>query len=1728
MQANRYLSYLGIEFEPNVQAKLDRFEQLTAKAFANMERLGGSKANRIGASLTQGLGPGTQRTLAQTSDGLVRTAAAATKARMEMRATSTEARVFSTALERTAQSLGIVQGPLGPLAGRLGALGSVLRSLSGLSLAGVIGGAGALGLNNIATGYQKVTDTLRPYYDSQEQANAALSRVIGIARKTRQELLPIAQLYNRLGQAAKDAGVQADTGRLTETIAKAARLSGGDADTQKAGITQFAQGFGSGQLGGDELRSIKENTFRLAKAIADGLGVPIAQLKALGAAGKLTPQVIAEALARSAEQIDAEFARIPLRVGQALTLAENNLSVFVGRLDEATGASANLAQIVLGLAENLDSVAVGAVVMAAAFGAKGVVGAFSAAASSVGGYVSAQKSAFEAEKTYQEYVRQGGDFAYRAGQKKIEAAVAAVDASRGAVNIAGEELRAAQANTAAIRAEIVALGEKKVALAAMVPQIAAQSRTANAQRNTAYTLQAAGGTSDAVVGAERAVAAATGARIATQRAAKQTTDQLAAAELRLATALGVEEARSIEAAAATGALDRAQTAQLAARRTAAVSVEALSNKQIFLKNTTNALKSAGSSLVGFLGGPWGVAFTAAAGLAALLATQTNAAADAVQNFAGGQDALLKRLGLTTNALFQQTEAAKGLAAALALAGVVKARENLADVNRDVATKFRDAQLDADLLSSTGRKSLGVVRAAADAVGSGRASFTNPDGTINNTGGGLAGYLARNNTGLPDSTRATLGTAVLGKSAAEIQLRDAVRTQRDAQRAITAPKPPPIFGAGGGGGVTKKEIDANIALQASGANDKKRAQAELRVLQAKADKAYQDAGGKGKGEAAYAEFADQLVAARQKVDALGGSQKKAGSAAREHTAAINKENAALAEQESRSTKLSNILDRFADAPSAARQAALAKNQIDALFKIQKGGKNVELDAVDIDGQQVTKAQAYAKVDAGTRRPITDALKDGDARIAQQRLIAAGLETEAEIQARIADLRRSSDAVTDDDVARVRAQVVEEQRLSDVIEARARAIDNQASAIAGIVSSLESSINGLLSGQGFDALEDGAQGILDAYRQALSKELVVKLFGDPEKAFREEMTRGLNDSASNLTRAADALQTAASAIGGVGAAGLSTSPAFSAAGSFDGLAGLTDSFQDNIDNLMGDSAVTIAEALGDIGDAADSVKDIVVTAKKPVGLAATGGGTDGRPSSVTDAVNLVGKTLGTKVFGANSPLTRVLGSVGTVLQGVSYGKVGGGIAQSLGAKSSGTGASIGGALGGAALKKLAPELFKKLGDFAGPLGSIAGGLLGGVIGGLFKKTKTGSVVITGSGSTSSGQLGKELSGSGNAVSGGISKIADALGGMIGDYRVAIGKRGDEYRVSASGNEYYATKKKTGADIIYKGTDAAEAQRVAMLNAIQDGAVTGLRQGAARLLQAGEDLDVAVEKALSFNSVFTRLKEYTDPVGAAIDKTNLEFKKLIRIFNEAGASSSEFADLQKLYDLERAAAVKGAADSTIKVLTDFISAQRAGPDSPLSKRTVYENSNKALDPFRADIAAGKAVDYDALVKALQDFEAATVAINGSSAARFSDFDATMALADKAKANFDAMAGVTTSASTAADPFNNVVASAVNDNTAATQTTNQILSDGFAALLRAVNGGSMGSSQGDPSSIGMLPGVRGGAGGEGSYGGVGPSFGGIGGGGGGGYVSGGGGGGGGGRVGDGALAFGTNTNWA
>lgn len=191
-----------------------------------------------------------------------------------------------------------------------------------------------------------------------EAGAQAMNELIAISRRTQTSLTGNVEVFNRLNQSILQmGGNQRDTLVITELLSKAIKVSGANAVESKAAMLQFGQALGSGKLAGDELRSLLETAPYLMRQLADGIGVPVGALKQLGEEGKLTADVVTNALTKAADRIDADFQKFPQTVESAMTVAQDSAALAAAKFDELSGSSASLTGIIQGTGQVLDELA---------------------------------------------------------------------------------------------------------------------------------------------------------------------------------------------------------------------------------------------------------------------------------------------------------------------------------------------------------------------------------------------------------------------------------------------------------------------------------------------------------------------------------------------------------------------------------------------------------------------------------------------------------------------------------------------------------------------------------------------------------------------------------------------------------------------------------------------------------------------------------------------------------------------------------------------------------------------------------------------------------------------------------------------------------------------------------------------------------------------------------------------------------------------------------------------------------------------------------------------------------------------------------------------------------------------------------------------------------------------------------------------------------------------------
>ncbi|MFW2106142.1 tape measure protein [Acinetobacter guillouiae] len=228
------------------------------------------------------------------------------------------------------------------------------RQLAGY-LAGVVTVGTAIAKMDTYTG---LNNKLKLVTKSQSELNTAMNDTFKIAQNTAQAWDSVAQIYQRFSDNAQRLNItQAKTAELTDTVAKAIAISGGSAASAEAALVQFSQALASNVLRGEELNSVMEQAPGLAKAIAQGMGITVGQLRSVAAEGKITGDVLVDALTKARGSVNELFGKTDFTIAQSFTQLSNEVTKFVGEAGKGSGAAKVLSSSISALAENLAPIA---------------------------------------------------------------------------------------------------------------------------------------------------------------------------------------------------------------------------------------------------------------------------------------------------------------------------------------------------------------------------------------------------------------------------------------------------------------------------------------------------------------------------------------------------------------------------------------------------------------------------------------------------------------------------------------------------------------------------------------------------------------------------------------------------------------------------------------------------------------------------------------------------------------------------------------------------------------------------------------------------------------------------------------------------------------------------------------------------------------------------------------------------------------------------------------------------------------------------------------------------------------------------------------------------------------------------------------------------------------------------------------------------------------------------
>lgn len=221
---------------------------------------------------------------------------------------------------------------------RTAAAGKAFRNLAIGIGAAFSGGVAVKGINNAADSLTNLENRIALVTGRGKDLDKTMNSLFKIAKRTRGDIAGSADTFNRFGIALKGTGRSSeDLLKAVTSVNKAVAISGSSAESARGALVQLGQGLAAGQLRGEELNSVLEAAPRLAQAIADEMKVPLGAIRAIAQDGKLTTELVFNALINQAEALSAEFETMEGTSEQAFSVMKDQISRVVAEISKGLG-----------------------------------------------------------------------------------------------------------------------------------------------------------------------------------------------------------------------------------------------------------------------------------------------------------------------------------------------------------------------------------------------------------------------------------------------------------------------------------------------------------------------------------------------------------------------------------------------------------------------------------------------------------------------------------------------------------------------------------------------------------------------------------------------------------------------------------------------------------------------------------------------------------------------------------------------------------------------------------------------------------------------------------------------------------------------------------------------------------------------------------------------------------------------------------------------------------------------------------------------------------------------------------------------------------------------------------------------------------------------------------------------------------------------------------------------
>jgi tape measure domain-containing protein len=181
--------------------------------------------------------------------------------------------------------------------------------------------------------------------DGTQTTEQYMNSIYAAAQRSHAPFQQMADLVGKLRSNAAEAfQSNGEAVLFAEQLNKQFAIAGASQQGASDATFQLIQALGSGALRGEELNSILDQAPNIVRTIADHMNVPIGQIRNLASEGKITADVVKNAILGASEKTNAAFNKVPLTFGAAWTMAKNTFQMNMLGLQKVISNAFNTGQ----------------------------------------------------------------------------------------------------------------------------------------------------------------------------------------------------------------------------------------------------------------------------------------------------------------------------------------------------------------------------------------------------------------------------------------------------------------------------------------------------------------------------------------------------------------------------------------------------------------------------------------------------------------------------------------------------------------------------------------------------------------------------------------------------------------------------------------------------------------------------------------------------------------------------------------------------------------------------------------------------------------------------------------------------------------------------------------------------------------------------------------------------------------------------------------------------------------------------------------------------------------------------------------------------------------------------------------------------------------------------------------------------------------------------------------